>query len=69
MSGDFNAKVGREDIFKPTIGTESLPEISYDNGVRVVSFITPKNLSRVQCSHTATFINTLFLLLMGKQSN
>jgi hypothetical protein len=32
--GRFNAKVGREDIFKPTIGNESLHEISNDNGVR-----------------------------------
>jgi hypothetical protein len=30
---DFNAKVGREDIFKLTIGNESLHEISNDNGV------------------------------------
>jgi hypothetical protein len=30
---DFNAKVGREDIFKPTIGNESLHKISKDNGV------------------------------------
>ncbi|PNF35831.1 hypothetical protein B7P43_G09438, partial [Cryptotermes secundus] len=42
--GDFNAKVGREDIFKPTIGNESLHEISNDNGVRVVNFVTLKNL-------------------------
>jgi hypothetical protein len=42
--GDLNAKVGREDIFKPKIGNESLREISNDNGVRVVNFATSKNL-------------------------
>jgi hypothetical protein len=31
MLGDFSAKVDREDIFKPTIGNESLHEISNDN--------------------------------------
>jgi hypothetical protein len=36
--GDFSAKVGREDIFKPTIGNESLHEI------RLVNFATFKNL-------------------------
>jgi hypothetical protein len=39
LPGDFNAKVGREDIFKPTIGNESLFEINNDNGVTVVNFI------------------------------
>jgi hypothetical protein len=34
LLGDFNAKVGREDIFKLTIGNERLHEISNDNGVR-----------------------------------
>jgi exonuclease III len=41
---DFNAKVGREDIFKPVIGNESLHEASNDNEVRVVNFATLKNL-------------------------
>jgi hypothetical protein len=41
---DFYAKVGREDIFKPTMGNESSREISNDNGVRVVNFATSKNL-------------------------
>jgi hypothetical protein len=41
---DCNAKVGREDIFKPTIGNESLHEINNDNGVRLVNFATSKNL-------------------------
>jgi hypothetical protein len=45
LSGDFNAKVGREDTFKPTIGKESLHEISNGNGVRVVNFATSKNLT------------------------
>jgi hypothetical protein len=44
LLGDFNAKIGREDIFKPTIWNESLHEISNDNGVRLVNFATSKNL-------------------------
>jgi hypothetical protein len=34
LLGDFNAKVGRENIFKPTIGNEGLHEIINENGVR-----------------------------------
>jgi hypothetical protein len=44
LLSDFNEKVGRENIFKPTIGKESLYEISNDNGVTVVTFATSKNL-------------------------
>jgi hypothetical protein len=41
----FNAKVGRKDIFKPTIENESLNEISNDIGVRVVNFTTSENIT------------------------
>jgi hypothetical protein len=41
---DFNAKVGREDIFKPTIENESLRKISNDNGVRLLNSATSKHL-------------------------
>jgi len=44
LLGDFNAKVGREDIFKPITGKESLHQDSNDNGVRIVNFATSKNL-------------------------
>jgi hypothetical protein len=42
--GNFNAKVGRENIFKPTIGNGSLHHNSNDNGVRIVTFATSKIL-------------------------
>jgi hypothetical protein len=60
----FRAEVGREDIFKPTIGNEGLHEIGNNNGVRVVNFVTSKNPSKVQCSHIVTFINLFGHLLM-----
>jgi len=44
LLGDFNEKVGRENIFKPTIGQESLHQDSNDNGVRLVNFATSQNL-------------------------
>jgi hypothetical protein len=44
LLGDLNAKVGRDNIFKPTIGNESLHQNSGDNGVRILNFATSKNL-------------------------
>ena len=38
LLADFSAKLEREDIFKPTIGNESLHQDSNDNGVRIVHF-------------------------------
>ena len=39
---DFRAKLGRVDIFKPTVGNESLHQDSNYNGVRIVNFATSK---------------------------
>ena len=44
LLGDFNAEVGRENIFKPTTGNESLHQDSNDNGVRVVNITTSKTV-------------------------
>jgi hypothetical protein len=46
LLGDFDNKVGREGIFKPTIEKENLHEIRNDIGVRLVNFATYKNLSK-----------------------
>jgi nitroimidazol reductase NimA-like FMN-containing flavoprotein (pyridoxamine 5'-phosphate oxidase superfamily) len=43
LLGDFIAKVSREDIFKLTIGTESLDEFINYNGVGIVNTATSKN--------------------------
>jgi hypothetical protein len=40
LLGDFNAKVGREDILKPTIENEGLHETNNDNCFTVVNFAT-----------------------------
>jgi exonuclease III len=69
LLGDFNARVGREDIFKPTIWNESLHEISNDNGVRL-NFTTSKNL-RVKSTlfpHHNIHIYT-WMFLVGKTHN
>jgi endonuclease/exonuclease/phosphatase family metal-dependent hydrolase len=44
LFGDFNTKVGREDLFKLATRNESLHEISNDHGVRLVNFATSKHL-------------------------
>jgi hypothetical protein len=44
LLGDFNAKLGTEGILKPMIGPESFHEICNDIVVRVVNFVTSRNL-------------------------
>jgi hypothetical protein len=34
---DFNAKLGRVDVFKPPVGNDSLHQDSKDNGVRIAN--------------------------------
>jgi hypothetical protein len=65
---NFNAKIARGNIFKPTIENESIHEISNVSGITVVNFATSKKLSRAQCSHIAIFINMFGILLMGKNA-
>jgi len=65
---DFNTKVRRENIFKPTIGNESLHQGCNYNGVRIVNFATSKILgvNGTKFPHQ-TFINTPGPLLMDLQ--
>jgi hypothetical protein len=58
LLGDFNAKVGRENILKPTIGNESLHQDSNGDDVRIVKFATSKMLLRARCFGTETFVST-----------
>jgi len=43
--GDLNAKIGKEQIFKHTIGEQNLHEISNDNGNKLISFAMSKNMT------------------------
>jgi hypothetical protein len=64
LLGDFNAKVGREDIFKPTIRNECLHKI------RLVNFATPRNhrVKSTMFPHRKS-INILGHLQMGKKTH
>jgi hypothetical protein len=67
LLGAFNAKLGRDDIFKPTVGNESLHQDSNDNGVGIVNFATLKDLVvKSTMFRTETFISTPGPLLLGR---
>lgn len=46
--GNFNEKIGKERIFKPTIGQESLHQVSliyiYENGIRLITLAMSRNM-------------------------
>jgi len=56
LLGDFNVKLGTEDIWKPTTCSESLHQDSKDNSVRIVSFTHPYLIVKSNRLTTA-FIN------------
>jgi hypothetical protein len=65
LLGDFNAKMGREDIFRPTIGNVSLHQVSNYNDVRIVNFATSKYLVVKSTFAHRNFINIPGPLLTG----
>ena len=43
--GDFNAEVGKEGIYKPTIGNESLRNETNNNAIKMIQFAISEILS------------------------
>jgi len=43
--GDFNAKVGKEDIYKPTIGNERLQNETKNNRIKIIEFAISKGFN------------------------
>ena len=66
LLGDFNTRVGRENIFKPSTRNESLHQDSNDNGVRIVNFTAKNMVVIARCYRTESFISTPGPLLMGR---
>jgi len=58
LGEDFNAKVGREDIFKLTFGNDSLHQDCNDSGVKIVKFATSKNLVVKSMMFLHSYIHT-----------
>jgi len=66
LLGDFNAKVGKENIFKLTIGNARLHQDSKDNGVRIINLAASKNLVVKSTMYLHQNISTPGPLLMER---
>lgn len=68
LLGDFNAQVGNETMYKPTIGGESAHDISNGNGMRLIEYAIAKELiitstffpSKLIHKHTWTAPNNIY---------
>ncbi|XP_054082672.1 uncharacterized protein LOC105219245 isoform X1 [Zeugodacus cucurbitae] len=57
--GDFNARLGKEGVFGPTVGKFSLHDETSPNGLRLIDFAGTRNMTRFQYKkiHQATWLS------------
>ena len=69
LLGGFNAKVGRENIFNPTIRNEILHQNSDGNGVRIVNFATSISLVNSMMYLQRNILKCMWNSVDGKNHN